>query len=152
MDIGIAADVGTLTRLGKATGNESWVKDVCLSAREFGAKEALERGFVSKVVGAREGAGATERAGGSKEVSEKGDLGKDAAMEEALRWAGLVAEKSPVAVQGTKELLNWSRDRSVEDGLRYAAVWNGAMLQTGDLGRAVEAGRGKGRRARFEKL
>ena len=32
VDIGIAADVGTLTRLGKVVGNGSWVKDVCLSA------------------------------------------------------------------------------------------------------------------------
>ncbi|KAL8722557.1 MAG: hypothetical protein Q9181_007458, partial [Wetmoreana brouardii] len=130
VDIGIAADVGTLSRLGKSVGNASWVKDVCLTARQFDAAEALAMGFVSQVT--------------DKE-------GKKGCMEEALRWAALVAEKSPVAVQGTKELLNWSRDRGVEDGLRYTAVWNAAMVQTGDTGAAMKASTGK-RKPRFEKL
>ncbi|KAL8713780.1 MAG: hypothetical protein Q9220_002307 [cf. Caloplaca sp. 1 TL-2023] len=130
VDIGLAADVGTLSRLGKSVGNSSWVKDVCLTGRVFGAQEALERGFVSQ-------------------VAETG--GKERCVEEALKWAGLVAEKSPVAVQGTKELLNWSRDRGVEDGLRYTAVWNSAALQTNDVAAAMSAGLGK-KKARFEKL
>src|ERR1700759_5013272 len=41
VDIGLAADVGTLSRLPKVVGNMSWVKDVCLTARIFGAEEAL---------------------------------------------------------------------------------------------------------------
>ncbi|KAI4228854.1 MAG: hypothetical protein LQ349_006484, partial [Xanthoria aureola] len=45
VDLGLAADVGTLSRLGKVTGNASWVKDVCISAREFDAHEALQFGF-----------------------------------------------------------------------------------------------------------
>lgn len=49
VDIGIAADIGTLSRLPKAVGNASWVKDVCLSARVFGAEEALRVGLVSNV-------------------------------------------------------------------------------------------------------
>jgi delta(3,5)-delta(2,4)-dienoyl-CoA isomerase len=93
VDIGLAADVGTLTRLPKVVGNYGWVKDVCLTARFFGAEEALRVGLVSGVF-----------------------EGKDKTVEEALRWAKLVAEKSPVAVQGTKELLNYSRDHSVEEG------------------------------------
>lgn len=48
--------------------------------------------------------------------------------------------KSPVAVQGTKEVLNYSRDRSVEEGLRYTAVWNAAMLQTADVKDAMLSG------------
>jgi delta(3,5)-delta(2,4)-dienoyl-CoA isomerase len=54
VDIGIAADVGTLSRLPKAVGNASWVKDVCLSARVFGAEEALRVGFVSAVYEGKE--------------------------------------------------------------------------------------------------
>ncbi len=49
VDIGIAADIGTLSRLPKAVGNFSWVKEVCLSAREFSAAEALAVGFVNQV-------------------------------------------------------------------------------------------------------
>ena len=93
VDIGIAADVGTLSRLPKVVGHYSWVKDVCLTARVFGAEEALKVGLVSAVYS-----------------------GKREAIEEGIKWASLVASKSPVAVQGTKELLNWSRDHSVQDG------------------------------------
>lgn len=131
VDIGLAADIGTLSRLGKSVASASWVKDVCLTGRQFDSQEALRMGFVSSVV----------ETGG----------GKEGCMAEALRWAGLVAEKSPVAVQGTKELLNWSRDRSVEDGLRYTAVWNSAALQTNDTAAAIRAQQRRGK-ARFEKL
>ena len=93
VDIGLAADIGTLSRLPKVTGNFSWVKDICLSARIFLADEALQFGLVSGVY-----------------------EGKEKTIEAALRWATLVAEKSPVAVQGTKELLNFSRNHSIEDG------------------------------------
>jgi hypothetical protein len=90
VDIGLAADIGTLARLPKAVGSYSWVKDVCLSARFFGAAEALRVGYVS-------------------EVHEN----KEKAVAAGLEKAVLVAGKSPVAVQGTKELLNHARDHSV---------------------------------------
>ena len=132
VDIGLAADIGTLSRLPKVVGSGSWVKDVCLSARVFGGEEARREGFVSWV------------------GSEGGD-GKEEVLVEAEKWAGLVAGKSPVAVQGTKEILNWSWSRSTEDGLRYTAVWNAAALQSGDTIEAMGAGLAK-RKAKFEKL
>lgn len=49
VDIGLAADIGTLSRLPKAVGNFSWVKEVALSARVFGAEEASQVGLVSSV-------------------------------------------------------------------------------------------------------
>lgn len=93
VDIGLAADVGTLSRLPKVVGNFGWVKDVCLTARMFGAEEALRVGFVTRVCGT-----------------------KEAAVQGAIELGALMASKSPVAVQGTKELLNWSRDHTVQDG------------------------------------
>ena len=96
VDIGIAADIGTLSRLPKIVGSFSWVKDVTLTARVFGAEEALRVGFVSEVVGA------------TREEGYKAGLEK----------CKSIAEKSPVAVWGTKEILNYSRDRPVEEGLR----------------------------------
>ena len=167
VDIGLAADIGTLSRLEKLVGNGSWVKDVALSGRTFGAQEAAKAGFVSWVAG---------------------EKGKGVVVQEAVRWAGEVARKSPVAVQGTKELLNWSRDHAVQDGvsyplaihsfarhlyplgiikvikltspppfflvyigLRYTSVWNSAMVQTADVAAAVAARRGK-KNPRFAKL
>ncbi len=91
VDIGLAADIGTLARLPKAVGSQSWVKDICLTAREFGAAEALAVGFVSQVHDS-----------------------KAAALAAAVKTAALIASKSPVAVQGTKEVLNHSRDNTVE--------------------------------------
>lgn len=92
VDIGLAADIGTLSRLPKAVGSFSWVKDVCLSARFFDAKEALSVGLVSQV-----------------------HESKAAAVEAGLKMADLIASKSPVAVQGTKELLNHARDHTVAE-------------------------------------
>lgn len=92
VDIGLAADIGTLARLPKAVGSQSWVKDVCLTARDFGAAEALAVGFVSRVLES-----------------------KAAALAAGLKMAASLATKSPVAVQGTKDILNHSRDHTVED-------------------------------------
>lgn len=128
VDIGLAADIGTLSRLPKVVGNFGWVKEVAMTARIFGADEALRVGFVNGVYDT-----------------------KDASINAALATAGLMAKKSPVAVQGTKELLNWSRDHSVQDGLRYTSVWNSAALQTNDLSAALMSGLQK-RTPTFEKL
>ncbi|KAL4809895.1 ClpP/crotonase-like domain-containing protein [Aspergillus unguis] len=128
VDIGLAADVGTLSRLPKVVGNYGWVKEVCLTARLFGAEEALRVGFVSRVFDT-----------------------KQAAVQGAIELATLIASKSPIAVQGTKELLNWSRDHTVQDGLRYTAVWNSAALQTNDVSSALLSGIQK-RKPTFEKL
>ena len=128
VDIGLAADVGTLSRLPKVIGSFSWAKDVCLSARIFGAEEALRVGFVSQVAET-----------------------KQAALEAALKIATIIATKSPVAVQGTKELLNHARDHIVADSLRYTGVWNSAAIQSSDVKMAMLSGLQK-TRPRFEKL
>lgn len=94
VDIGIAADIGTLSRLPKIVGSISWVKELALSARVFGADEALAFGLVSQVY-----------------------ENKAKSVEAALKLAGLIASKSPVAVQGTKELINHARDNTVADSM-----------------------------------
>ncbi|KAL9114775.1 MAG: hypothetical protein Q9227_001455 [Pyrenula ochraceoflavens] len=130
VDIGIAADLGTLSRLPKVLGGvTSFCKEVCLTAREFSGEEALRNNLVSEAV-----------EGG------RGDL-----VKRGLEVAGMVARKSPVAVVGTKHLLDEGWERSVEDGLRYTAVWNAGMSQTSDVGRAVKGTLGK-RVPTFEKL
>jgi Delta3,5-Delta2,4-dienoyl-CoA isomerase len=130
VDIGLAADVGTLSRLPKVVGGvTSWVKDVCLSARPFSAAEALKNNFVSRIV-----------SGGKAEL-----------VKEGLEAAKYLASKSPVAVQGTKNILDASWGRTVEDNLNYTAVWNAAMLQSTDVQRAMLSGLQK-RKPTFEKL
>ena len=80
--------------------------------------------------------------------------------------AKTIASKSPVAVQGSKVILNYSRDHTVDEGLEYVVsvsvqrglfliefcftsllspllllqlTWNSAMLQTEDIAKAVQA-------------
>ncbi|KAL7949575.1 ClpP/crotonase [Trichoderma barbatum] len=114
VDIGLAADIGTLARLPKIVGSTSWVKDVCLTARDFSAQEALAVGFVSQV-----------------------HEGKEKTVQVAIDLAASIAEKSPVAVQGTKELLNHARDHSTVDTLRYTQLWNSVALQGNDFPSAI---------------
>jgi enoyl-CoA hydratase len=56
-----------------------------------------------------------------------------------MQLARQIAAKSPLAVRGTKEMIRYARDHSVEDGLNYIASWNAAMLQSGDLRIAMAA-------------
>ncbi|KAG9302144.1 hypothetical protein G9A89_020578 [Geosiphon pyriformis] len=107
IDVGLAADVGTLQRLPKVIGNDSFVREVCLTGRDFTSNEALNMGLVSKTF-----------------------LNKEDALAAGFKTATLIAAKSPVATMGTKHLLNYSRDHSVAEGLRYTAVWNASMLNT----------------------
>ncbi|KAL2913826.1 hypothetical protein HK105_206705 [Polyrhizophydium stewartii] len=114
VDIGIAADLGTLQRLPKIVGNHSWVRDICYTARFVPAQEALQFGLVSRVLD-----------------------DKEQLIKAALETAKLIASKSPVAVLGTKHLLNYSREHTVEEGLQYTAVWNSVMINTQDMAVAV---------------
>ncbi|KAF3353557.1 hypothetical protein VdG1_08224 [Verticillium dahliae VDG1] len=65
--------------------------------------------------------------------------------------AARLATKSPVAVQGTKELLNHAKDNTIANSLRYTGVWNAAALQSGDFTAALQSGLTK-KQPRFEKL
>ncbi|KAK7050733.1 delta-2 dienoyl-CoA isomerase [Favolaschia claudopus] len=121
IDIGLAADVGSLAYLPKITGNHSLLREHALSASSFSARTALQMGLVSRVV-----------EGGRKEV-----------VGEALKWAAVVAGKSPVAVSGTKRILLHSRDHSVADNLAYTAAWNAAALQTKDIPETLSSTRDK---------
>ncbi|TVY83947.1 Mitochondrial delta(3,5)-delta(2,4)-dienoyl-CoA isomerase [Lachnellula suecica] len=128
VDIGLAADLGSLNRLPKIVGDFGWVKDVCMTARTFGAEEALQVGFARSV----------------KET-------KSEAISESYRMARYISCKSPVAVQGTKALLNYSRDHHLADSLEYTGVWNSAAVQTSDVSKALLSGIQK-RTPTFEKL
>ncbi|KAB8219105.1 ClpP/crotonase-like domain-containing protein [Aspergillus novoparasiticus] len=54
VDIGIAADIGVLSRPPKIVGNFGWVKEVALSARLFGAEEALRVRSVNSIHDSKE--------------------------------------------------------------------------------------------------
>ncbi|KAM8905085.1 delta(3,5)-Delta(2,4)-dienoyl-CoA isomerase, mitochondrial isoform 2-T2 [Spinachia spinachia] len=116
VDIGLAADVGTLQRLPKVIGSRSLVNELALTARKMFADEAKSSGLVSRVF-----------------------ADKEAMMAAALEMAEEIAGRSPVAVQGTKVNLIYSRDHSVTEGLDYMATWNMSMLQTQDVMKSAQA-------------
>lgn len=116
VDVGLAADVGTLQRLPKIVGNEGLVRELSYTARKFGAEEALKMGFLTRVFETR-----------------------DEALTGSMELAKQIASKSPLAVIGTKRMITYTRDHSVQDGLEYIATWNGPALQAPDMGLAAKA-------------
>ncbi len=44
-----------------------------------------------------------------------------------------IAARSPLAIWGTKEMLNYTRDHSVEEGLHFIATWQSGMFQPQDV-------------------
>ncbi|ERT01811.1 delta(3,5)-dienoyl-CoA isomerase [Sporothrix schenckii 1099-18] len=128
VDIGLAADLGSLARLPHIVASQSWVAEVSLTARDFLAAEAQAVGFVSRVL-----------------------PDKAAALAYGLQMATLIAAKSPVAVQGTKELLVHGRDHTVDDTLKYTAVWNASAIQCDDVQVALMSGMQK-TKPHFSKL
>jgi enoyl-CoA hydratase len=60
-------------------------------------------------------------------------------LEDVMGIAREIAEKSPLAVWGSKEMINYTRDHSVEDGLNYIATWQSGMFFGGDMAEAFQA-------------
>jgi len=116
VSIGMAADLGTLQRLPKIVGNDSLVRELAYTGRDIGAKEAKEFGLVSNVF----------------DDSEK-------CVQGAIELARVIASRSPVAVQGTKVALNYSKDHTEKDGLEFMQIWNMCMLQSEDFITATSA-------------
>ena len=52
---------------------------------------------------------------------------------------------------GTKEILNYTRDHSIAEGLNYVATWNAAMLSGADLTEAFGSKMAK-REAQYQDL
>lgn len=115
IDIGMTADVGTLQRLPKIIP-DGVVRELAYTGRNMGAEEAREVGFVNRVFENRE-----------------------VMLREVTAIARAIAEKAPLAVRGTKEMLLYSRDHSVSEGLSYIATWNSGMMSQADLQAGLQA-------------
>jgi enoyl-CoA hydratase len=57
----------------------------------------------------------------------------------AKEKARQIADNPPLVVQGIKRVMNETRDKQIEDGLRYVALWNSAFMQSNDLMEAMIA-------------
>ena len=115
IDMGMAADVGTLQRLPHLIG-DGMMRELAYTGRAFDGAEAARMGLVNRTYESHE-----------------------ALLDGVMALARDIASKSPLAIRGTKEMIRYSRDHSVDDGLNYIATWNAAMLQSEDLKLAMTA-------------
>lgn len=117
VDVGICADVGTLQRLPKIVGNQSMARELIYTGRTFSAYEAMQLGLISRITNEHDT--------------------KSFGLDSAIELANELAQKSPIAIAGSKRSLNYSRDRPVSDGLHDVAMWNMSMLASEDILKAV---------------
>jgi enoyl-CoA hydratase len=114
-NIGMTADVGTLQRLPHIIPH-GIVRELTYTGRRMMAAEARECGLINQVF-----------------------TDQQALLAGVMDIAAEIAAKSPIATVGNKEMLNYARDHSIQDGLNYIATWNAAMLSRADLGEAFMA-------------
>jgi enoyl-CoA hydratase len=103
INIGMTADVGTFPRLCHLMP-EGMVRELAYTGRRMPAKKALEIGLVNDVFPTQE-----------------------AMLAHVMGVAKDIAEKSPLAVHGSKVMINYARDHSIADGLDYIATWQAGM-------------------------
>ncbi|WP_313084815.1 crotonase/enoyl-CoA hydratase family protein [Pseudomonas sp.] len=115
IDMGMAADVGTLQRLPRIIG-DGMMRELAYTGRTIDGLEAQRIGLVNQTY-----------------------ADHSALMTAMSELATVIATKSPVAIRGTKEMIRYMRDHRVDDGLEYVATWNAAMLQSADLKVAMAA-------------
>ncbi|MEG0054004.1 MAG: enoyl-CoA hydratase-related protein [Comamonas sp.] len=105
INIGMMADLGSLQRLPKIMPL-GLVKDLAYTGRRMGAQEAATHGLVNAVHDSHE-----------------------AAVLAALACAREIASKPPVAIWGSKQVINYARDHGVRDSLQQlgwvqSGIWS----------------------------
>jgi enoyl-CoA hydratase len=110
INIGMVADVGTLQRLPKLVPL-GVVKELAYTGRRLPAQKALGYGLVNEVFDTHE-----------------------AMVAAAMDCAREIAAKPPVAIWGTKQVIHYARDHSVDDSLKQmgwiqGAIWSNAHVR-----------------------
>jgi len=115
INIALTADVGTFPRLVKLLP-EGIVRELAYTGRAMPALEARQVGLVNRVF-------------------------DDHAimLQEVMSIAAEIASKAPVAVYGSKRMINYARDHSTADALDYISIWNTGMSNTDEILEAIQA-------------
>lgn len=127
LNIGMTADVGTLQRLPKLIP-DGVARELAFTGDRMPAARAREVGLVNEVFDDHE-----------------------SLVAGVLEVAGRIASKSPLAVWGTKEMINYTRDHTVADSLKYMAGWQSGMFQPADMMESFAA-KSEGRDPSYEGL
>ena len=113
--LAMTADLGTLQRMPQLMP-EGLVRELAYTSRKFKAAEALNSGFVNQVF----------------ETQQE-------MLQEVMAIARQIARQSPMAVTGSKEMFNYSRNHGLSESLRYAATWQAGMFSLPDMQQAMKA-------------
>lgn len=127
INIGMTADVGTLQRLPKIIP-EGIARELAYTGDRMPAHRAREVGLVNEVFDDHE-----------------------SLVNGVLEIAARIATRSPLAIWGTKEMINYTRDHSVEDALKYMAGWQSGMFHPTDMLEEFAA-KGENRDPSFEEI
>lgn len=113
--LAIVADVGSLQRLVGVIG-EGHLRELSLTGKDIDAARAERIGLVNDVY-----------------------PNADDLLAAARTMAAEIAANPPLAVQGTKQILNEGREDQIATGLRHVSAWNAAFLPSADLTEAIAA-------------
>ena len=117
INIGMTADVGTFPRIVKLLP-EGIAKELAYTGRRMSAKEAKSLGFVNQIF-----------------------PDKDSMLQSVMDIAREIAIKAPLAIYGSKRIINFARDHTTSDTLDYIGLWNASMLQQDEIVEAMKAKR-----------
>ncbi|NKB32415.1 MAG: crotonase/enoyl-CoA hydratase family protein [Pseudomonadales bacterium] len=115
INIGMTADVGTFPRITRLLP-EGIVKELAYTGRQMGAQEAKALGIVNEVYPDQE-----------------------TMLQGVMAIAAEIANKAPLAIYGSKRIINYARDHSTADTLDYIGLWNASMLQQEEIKEAMTA-------------
>ena len=113
VDIGIAADVGTLQRLPSLIPLAS-LRELAFTGRKFDSSEAKSLGLVNEVFESQE-----------------------TLTDEVQKIALNISKKSPLVTRVIKKQINYARDHSVRDSLEFHATWNASLISGKDMQEAM---------------
>ena len=108
-ELGMTADLGTLQRLPQLIA-PGLARELAYTGRKMQAEEALRSGLVNRT------------------FPDEGAL-----LEGVMAVAHEIAGRSPLAVTGCKQMINYARDHSMADSLSYMATWQAGMFQPSDM-------------------
>lgn len=125
--LGMTADLGALQRLPHLMPS-GITRELSYTGRKMMADEAMQQGLINGIF-----------------------TDKDTMIHHVFDIAKQIAHNSPLAVTGSKEMLNYSRDHSVTDSLQYMATWQSGMFQADEVMRAFQA-KAENKPAEYEDL
>ncbi|MCP3957908.1 MAG: crotonase/enoyl-CoA hydratase family protein [bacterium] len=113
--LAIVADIGTLQRITAIVG-KGMAREMAFTGKRVDADRALRCGLVNDVYPDQE-----------------------SLLAAAREMAAEIAANSPLAVQGAKQVLQYSEQHTIDEGLEYVARWNSSFLHSRDLVEAMTA-------------